>query len=120
MKQLIKAFRAENIKLKHSGILTTALLLAIVTPLIGLGFSIYSILQKKRILLSLSTFFMMNLTQLNEAFINLFYPIIIIVTASRIAQLEHKNNTWQLMETQPVKRAAQLLAKFLKAYQICF
>src|SRR5690606_31029152 len=52
-------------------------------------------------------------------FMALFYPLIIIVTASRITQLEHKNNTWQLIETQPVKRAILLNAKFIKAYQIC-
>lgn len=120
MKQLLRAFRAENIKLKHSGILTTALLMAIVTPLIGLGFSIYSYFTEKADTNEPIYVFYDEFNQLNEAFINLFYPIIIIVTAARIAQLEHKNNTWQLMETQPVKRAAQLLAKFLKAYQICF
>lgn len=120
MKHLVKAFRAENIKLKHSGILTTAVLLAIVTPLIGLGFSIYSYFTEKADTTEPIYVFYDEFNRLNEAFINLFYPIIIIVTAARIAQLEHKNNTWQLMETQPVKRAAQLIAKFLKAYQICF
>ena len=120
MKQLFKAFSAENIKLKHSGILTTAILLALVTPIIGLCFSIYLYFTEKADTTEPIYVFYSVSDQLGLAFINLFYPIIIIVTASRIAQLEHRNNTWQLMETQPVKRATLLIAKFLKSYQICF
>lgn len=120
MNQLFKAFSAENIKLKHSGILTTAILLAIVTPIVGLGLSIYSYFTEKVDLKEPIYVFYSEFDNLGVPFINLFYPIIIIVTASRIAQLEHRNNTWQLMETQPVKRTTLLVAKFLKAYQICF
>ncbi len=120
MKQLTKAFHAENIKLKHSGIRTTAFLLAAITPLIGIGMSIYSYFTEKAGPVDSVYVFFNTFHQLTEPFINLFYPLIVIVTASRIAHLEHKNNTWQLIETQPVKRAALLNIKFLKAYQICF
>lgn len=120
MKQLAKAFQAENIKLKHSGIQTTAFLLALITPLIGMGMSIYSYFTEKADPVDPVYVFYTKFDQLTEPFINLFYPLIIIVTASRIAQLEHRNNTWQLIETQPVKRAVLLNVKFLKAYEICF
>jgi len=120
MKQLTKAFHAENIKLKHSGIRTTAFLLAAITPLIGIGMSIYSYFTEKAGPVDPVYVFFNTFHQLTEPFINLFYPLIVIVTASRIAHLEHKNNTWQLIETQPVKRAVLLNIKFLKAYQVCF
>ncbi len=119
MKQFIKAFTAENIKLKHSGIRTTAFILAAITPLIGIGMSVYSFFTEKAEPLDPVYIFWDQYNLLTIPFISLFFPLIIIVTASRIAQLEHRNNTWQLMETQPVKRAVLLNSKFLKAYQIC-
>src|SRR5690606_17779060 len=119
MKQLLNAFAAENIKLKHSGIRTTAIILAIITPLVGLGMSIYSLFTETATTTDPVYIFFETYHNLKTPFINLFFPLIIIVTASRIAQIEYKNNTWQLMETQPVKRAISLNAKFLKAYSIC-
>lgn len=120
MKQFINAFKAESIKLKHSGIRTTALLLALITPLIGIGLSLYDFFSEKTEALEPVYIFFGTYSKLTTPFINLFYPLIIIVTASRIAQLEHRNNTWQLIETQPVKKAILIIVKFLKAYQICF
>ena len=119
MMKFFKAFAAENIKLKHSGIRTTAFILAAIPFLISIGVSIYSYFTEKAeakdpIYIFFDTFDLHLIP-----FMALFYPLIIIVTASRITQLEHKNNTWQLIETQPVKRAILLNAKFIKAYQIC-
>lgn len=119
MMKFIKAFAAENIKLKHSGIRTTAFILAAITPLIGIGMSVYSFFTEKAEPTEPVYIFFDTYNSLTTPFINLFLPLIIIVTASRIAQLEHRNNTWQLMETQPVKRVYLLNAKFFKAYQIC-
>src|SRR5690606_20630275 len=119
MMKFFKAFAAENIKLKHSGIQTTAFILAIITFLISTGVSIYSYFTEKAEATEPVYIFFDTYDLQTTPFINLFYPLIIIVTAARITQLEHKNNTWQLIETQPVKRAVLLNAKFLKAYQIC-
>lgn len=120
MKQFIQAFAAENIKLKHSGIRTTAFILAAITPLIGIGMALYRFFTEKAEAIDPIYIFFDTYNLLTTPFINLFYPLVIIVTASRMAQLEHKNNTWQLIETQPVKRTFLLNAKFIKAYQICF
>ena len=120
MMKFFKAFAAENIKLKHSGIRTTAFILAAIPFLISIGVSIYSYFTESAKTLEPVYLFLDTYNLAVKPFIGLFYPLIIIVTASRIAQLEHKNNTWQLMETQPVKKAYLFNAKFFKAYQICF
>ncbi|RNA61433.1 thioredoxin [Chryseobacterium nematophagum] len=39
--------------------------------------------------------------------------IYIIIAASRIAQIEYKNNCWQLMETQPVSRLQLYASKYI-------
>ncbi|RMZ59418.1 thioredoxin [Chryseobacterium nematophagum] len=39
--------------------------------------------------------------------------IYIIIAASRIAQVDHKNNCWQLIETQPVSRFQIYIAKYV-------
>ncbi len=119
MMKFFKAFTAENIKLKHSGIRTTAFILAAIPFLISTGVSIYSYFTEKAEAKDPIYIFFDTYDLHIIPFMALFYPLIIIVTASRITQLEHKNNTWQLIETQPVKRAILLNAKFIKAYQIC-
>lgn len=119
MMKFFKAFAAENIKLKHSGIRTTAFILAVIPFLISTGVSIYKYFTEKAEATDPIYIFFDTYNLLIIPFMGLFYPLIIIVTASRITQLEHKNNTWQLIETQPVKRAILLNAKFIKAYQIC-
>jgi len=120
MKQFIYTFQAESLKLKYSGIPRTAYILALIMPLIGIGMSIFSFFETEAPPTAPVYPFYQIYDQLIKGFIYVFYPIIIIVTASRIAQLEHRNNTWQLMETQPIKRTYLFTAKFLKAYQICF
>ena len=42
-----------------------------------------------------------------------FFPLVIIITVSRITQLDHKNGGWQLMETQPLQKFSIYFSKFL-------
>lgn len=119
MNQLISTFKAESLKLKHSGIATTAFILALFMPAAGIGISIYGLFETAAPPNEAYFLYYQFTKNLIGGFIELFYPIIIIITGSRIALLEHRNNTWQLIETQPVKRAVIYNSKFLKAYQIC-
>ena len=41
-----------------------------------------------------------------------FLPLLIILLASRLAQLDHRNGGWQLMETQPLRKSAIYFSKF--------
>jgi thiol-disulfide isomerase/thioredoxin len=105
------AFKAEHIKIKHTGIYYTAFVLGIIMPL--LAFTIMLITDDQN---PMDT----TPTNLFESFIKLFlpgfggffYPLAIIIAASRIAQLDHRNGGWQLMETQPVSKMSIFLSKF--------
>jgi thiol-disulfide isomerase/thioredoxin len=41
-----------------------------------------------------------------------FLPLLIILMASRLTQLDHRNGGWQLMETQPLRKSALYFSKF--------
>ncbi len=44
----------------------------------------------------------------------IFFPMGIILLSAQIISYEHKNNTWQLIETQPVSKLHIFLAKYIK------
>ncbi|GAE64814.1 Thiol-disulfide isomerase or thioredoxin [Chryseobacterium indologenes] len=46
--------------------------------------------------------------------------LFVIITANRIAQTDHKNNGWQLMETQPVSKFQLYLSKYIILIFLCF
>jgi len=50
--------------------------------------------------------------QCMDPFAGFFFPLFIIITVSRITQLDHKNGGWQLMETQPLKKRSIFFSKF--------
>src|SRR5690606_39942187 len=44
-------------------------------------------------------------------FQNFFFPLLIIIIAAKITQIDHKNGGWQLMETQPLSKLSIYLSK---------
>ncbi|ESU20344.1 hypothetical protein FEDK69T_28610 [Flavobacterium enshiense DK69] len=48
-----------------------------------------------------------------QPFTYFFFPLLIIITASRITQLDHKTGGWQLMETQPAYKFSIYFSKFI-------
>ncbi|MBA5792564.1 ABC transporter permease [Flavobacterium sp. xlx-214] len=119
MKQFLNALKAENLKLKHTGIKFIAYILAVLIPVIILAVNIYQFFTETDTLNSPNYLFYSEFNEVNPTFTGFIYPLIIIIIVSRITQIEHKNNTWQLLETQPIKRAILINAKFIKIYQIC-
>jgi len=77
--KFFKAFAAENIKLKHSGIHTTAFILAAIPFLISTGVSIYSYFTEKAEATEPVYIFFDTYNLQTTPFINLFYPLIIIL-----------------------------------------
>ena len=112
------AYRTEGIKLKNTNILTTALILSVFLPLILFITGIFSedVYQTTAKEVNIVT---ENFSNLKKSFIQFFYCIIMILSASRISQIEFKNNTWQLIETQPLYKTSIYFAKFTKLYVIC-
>lgn len=119
MKQFLNALKAENLKLKHTGLKFIAYILAVLIPVIILAVNIYQFFTETDTLNALNYLFYSEFNEVNPAFTGFIYPLIIIIIVSRITQIEHKNNTWQLLETQPIKRVILINAKFIKIYQIC-
>ncbi|MDN3709522.1 ABC transporter permease [Myroides ceti] len=99
------AYRTEGIKLKNTNILTTALILSVFLPLILFITGIFSedVYQTTAKEVNIVT---ENFSNLKKSFIQFFYCIIMILSASRISQIEFKNNTWQLIETQPLYKTS--------------
>ncbi|PWN64257.1 thioredoxin-like domain-containing protein [Chryseobacterium viscerum] len=108
MKKLIIAVNIEWLKIKGLGLVYIAIILGTLIPLINLFTSEpvfteelkYSIFENGiRDSLKFFTFFLMLL--------------FIIIAANRIAQTDHKNNGWQLMETQPVSKFQLYFSKYI-------
>lgn len=108
----IKAFKTEGIKLKGTYITYTAIVLAAIVPFIFLIFTLING-DYNESLTAPENYFKSNFNILKKSF-EFFSAIIVIISASRISQIEFKNNTWQLLETQPLNKFAIYFAKFLK------
>ena len=100
-------FRAEWIKLKRTGLFWMGLGAALLIPLIMtiVGFVIHDSSTDKE---AWTKLFETNI----RAFGGFFYPLFLIITMVRLVYLEHKADTWKVLETQPVSRAALFLVKY--------
>ncbi len=108
---LITVYKAEHLKKKKKGIYWTSFIIGILFPLLGF-------------VLSMKDGYLNHITQLPynfyEQFISksimgfagFFFPLIIIITAGRIVQLDHKNGGWKLMETSPINKTSIYFGKF--------
>ncbi|GAB4093223.1 ABC transporter permease [Flaviaesturariibacter terrae] len=100
-------FRAEWIKLKRTGLFWMGLGTALVIPLIMtiVGYFIPDLNSDR------DAWNKMLETNIG-AFGAFFYPLFLVITMVRLVYLEHKADTWKVLETQPVSRAALFLVKY--------
>ena len=108
----LKAFKAEWLKLKGSGIIWILLMMSLVIPLM------YTVG---------SFFFSSGFKDINEnqwelfvdnafgSFAGFFYPIFLIIVVVNLCQTEFKHSGWKLIETQPIHRFYLFIAKFAVA-----
>ncbi|RYY85783.1 MAG: redoxin domain-containing protein [Chitinophagaceae bacterium] len=99
-------FRAEWIKLKRTGLIWMGIGAALFIPLIqtianffvdpSMGPEVWN------------QFLQRNLS----GFTSFFYPLFLCITMLRLVYLEHKSDTWKVLETQPVSRLALFLVKY--------
>ncbi|WP_162147688.1 redoxin family protein [Flavobacterium limnosediminis] len=109
---LITALKAENIKRSGTGLYWTSAILGIVSPL--LFFSVLVATSTDEIKQELPfNYYLKFIENTLEPFAYFFFPLLIIITVSRITQLDHKNGGWQLMETQPAFKFSIYFSKFL-------
>lgn len=110
MQNFITALKAENIKKKGTGIYILALVLGIISPII---YGIAQIVQNDPKQAGMPyNHFTAYIEECLAPFAGFFFPLLIIITVSRFAQLDHKNGGWQLMETQPITKFSIYFSKF--------
>lgn len=114
MKQYISSFKtafvAEHIKKKGTSIYLLSVMIGALSPII---LFISRLNGSTRHMPRVTHNAYSNFLEVSlELFCFYFLPLLIIILTSRIAQLDHKNNGWQLMETLPVKKFGNFFSKF--------
>ncbi len=110
MQNFITALKAEHIKKKGTGAYTLSLILGAVSPII---LALVTIVQNMPNTRGMPyNYYIEFIEKCFDAFVNFFFPLLIIITVSRVTQIDHKNGGWQLMETQPVKKISIYFSKF--------
>jgi thiol-disulfide isomerase/thioredoxin len=100
IRNFITAFKAENIKKRGTGFYWTSAILGLISPV--LFFIVTLVISTEEIKRTLPYNIYENfIKEAVNPFAYFFFPLLIIITVSRITQLDHKNGGWQLMETQP-------------------
>lgn len=107
-----KAFAAEWLKIKGLGLLITAAACAAFVP--AMIFVLKIFVEDVRVYDEVATTATQREIMVDvSSFGGFFLLLFIIIAASRIAQTDHNNNGWELMETQPLSRFSIYTGKFL-------
>lgn len=111
---LKKAVKTELIKKKRSGIFTLSVIFGALTVLILFAVQLYKLSSGEESLPDIPKNYYTGIlnTELIP-FANFFFPVLMIFCASKIAQIDHKNKGWHLMETQPITKFSLFISKFL-------
>lgn len=109
------AWKAERLKMKGSRIILVAILLGCIYPFLFVIVSGFEnnfknlIFNEEKLPFS----FLQELAQGPfYSFGTFLYPLILIIITARLAAIEHKTDTWKLVETQPVSRFSLWLTKW--------
>lgn len=110
MQNFSTALKAEHIKKKGTGFYILAVILGAISPVI---WAIVSYFQNDGAPVHMPyNYYLRFIESCLDPFAGFFFPLLIIIIVSRITQLDHRNGGWQLMETQPVKKASIYFSKF--------
>lgn len=105
------ALKGEKLKKQGTGIYTLSIIIGVFMPIVYFMFNAFS---EKKIQYEADFNFITNfIHQVITPLAVFFLPLIIIVNASKIAQLDHKNGGWQLMETQPLQKFSIYFSKII-------
>jgi thiol-disulfide isomerase/thioredoxin len=104
-----KAFRSEWLKLRHSGMVWLLLGATAFIPVINLSVGLLRDVAE-----GADTPNIWNLIIQNNfmSFTGFFFPMFLVLMMARLVYLEHRSDTWKLLETQPVPRFAIYFAKW--------
>ncbi|MBK1897599.1 thioredoxin-like domain-containing protein [Chryseobacterium paridis] len=112
MKKLIILIKTEWLKIKGLGLVYLALALGILVPLLDFVTKTFnpSFITGEELPGSV---FESSITDNFKAFSMFLLLLYIVIAGNRIAQVDHKNNGWQLMETQPISKFQLYLSKYV-------
>lgn len=103
-------FISESLKKKYTGIYLLGFILGVFSPII---LFIFRIIGSTRRIPNFPHNLHINFIDNSlELFAYYMLPFLIILTASRISQLDHRNKGWKLMESLPVKKYEVYFSKF--------
>ncbi len=105
------AISAEYIKYKNSGFQYIIFAFAIIVPALFVFAFIFGDLFESNIGFPYH-YYTQGVGELVKAFSSMFLLLFIVICAVRINQIDHKNNAWRLMETQPLTKLSIYVSKF--------
>jgi hypothetical protein len=112
MNSIVKATKAEWLKIKGLGLLLAGIVLGILAPLLMFVTRYFS--NGMNIMRDAHISVFEDYTAESLGFYAKFFLLLfIIISSNRICQIDHKNGGWLLMETQPVSKFRLYLAKYL-------
>ena len=108
---LLIAIKTEHLKKKGSGIYFTSVIIGALSPILYFFVKLFAEIKiEEKLPFNFYTTFIYEVI---IPFAFFFLPLLIIIHASKIAQLDHKNGGWQLMETQPLEKFSIYFSKFI-------
>ncbi|MBV8328753.1 thioredoxin-like domain-containing protein [Chryseobacterium sp.] len=112
MKKIFTLVSTEWLKIKGLGLVYLALALGILLPVLRFLTQAFNpnFLTPEDLPYSV---FEEAITGSFKAFAVFLLLLYVVIAANRIAQTDHKNNGWQLMETQPISKFQLYLSKYL-------
>lgn len=105
------ALRSEFIKKKGTGTYWLCFSFGVIIPLIYLVAMFFLWEENQEPVNIPINFYEKNIGQALSSFLGFFFPLLIIIIAAKITQIDHKNGGWQLMETQPLSKFSIYMSK---------
>ncbi|CAI8749683.1 thioredoxin-like domain-containing protein [Chryseobacterium sp. IT-36CA2] len=120
MKKLITAINIEWLKIKGLGLVYMAIVLGALIPLINFIPSFFNPDSTTKESFKYSIFEAAIGGGPLKYFTFFILLLFLIIAANRLAQTDHKNNGWQLMETQPVNKFQLYFSKYIILLSLSF
>ena len=105
----LRALKAEWLKLKRTGIFWICFSAALFFPLL---FTITFMFMDLPSSANEEGVWNQLITTYFSSFAGFFFPIFLVIIVARNVYFEHRYDTWKLLETQPVPKAALYIAKW--------
>ncbi|MDR6404056.1 MULTISPECIES: thioredoxin-like domain-containing protein [Chryseobacterium] len=119
MKKLITTVKVEWLKIKSLGLVYLALVLGILIPL----FEFVNVYFNQEIVTGEELKYSVIENSISNnigSFAFYLLLLYIIIASNRITQTDHKNNGWQLMETQPINKLTIYFSKYIVLLLLSF